>query len=170
MFPRAAVVAQRETTRLVTEIWWVEILPDAGLFSASLSSSKCILNSGPSRRCNTTLAMQLEANRGLSKKHYVALFQDKLKCFSGLPDVNAGRQILNVMKLECPEVPKADHVQTAIGHSITHALLSLLLPATNVNGWWPNSSSTSPPSSPYSHLLFSGGSSSTSTRHWWPSY
>ena len=63
----------------------------------------------------------------MRNKLNVFLFQDKLKCFSGLPDVNAGRQILNVMKLECPEVPKADHVQTAIGHSITHALLSILI-------------------------------------------
>ena len=54
-------------------------------------------------------------------------FQDKLKCFSGTPEVNAGRQILNVMRLDCPTVPKADHVQTAISHSITHALLSILI-------------------------------------------
>ena len=55
------------------------------------------------------------------------LFQDKLKCFSGTPEVNAGRQILNVLKLDCPEIPRADHVQTAIGHSVTHALLSILI-------------------------------------------
>lgn len=53
--------------------------------------------------------------------------KDKLKCFTGTPEVNAGRQILNVAKFECPELPKADQVQTAIGHSITHALLVILI-------------------------------------------
>jgi hypothetical protein len=39
--------------------------------------------------------------------------QDKLKCFTGTPEVNAGRQILNVARFECPELPKADQVQVS---------------------------------------------------------
>ena len=40
-------------------------------------------------------------------------FQDNLKCYTGTPEVNAGRQILNVLRFECPDIPHADadHLQ-----------------------------------------------------------
>ena len=70
----AAVVAQRYSTSLQSKTLEVMGLnPAAGcwaFFFSTLSCQQCILNSGPSQRCNTTdfpikicLAVQLEANQ-----------------------------------------------------------------------------------------------------------
>ena len=44
---REAIIAQRWSTRLMTERSWVQIPPGVGLFFSSLSYQKCVLNQVP---------------------------------------------------------------------------------------------------------------------------
>ena len=52
--------------------------------------------------------------------------RDEMRCYTGIPDINAGRKILNVGELDCLDKDLIPH-NLHSGNGITHTLLVILI-------------------------------------------